>query len=57
MTPNIPKYLMFNSFLVFFIIHTTQMGIGVAGVQRIIYKESKQDAWISIIWHHLSFIW
>lgn len=47
--PNIPKYLMFNAFLVFFIVHTTQMGVGVTGIQRVLYLEAKHDAWISII--------
>lgn len=41
--------LLINAFLVMFIIHATQFGLGVAGVQRVIYKEAKQDAWISIL--------
>ncbi|WP_035319508.1 GerAB/ArcD/ProY family transporter [Metabacillus indicus] len=35
--------------LVFFIIHSAQLGVGVQGYQRIIYQASKQDAWISVI--------
>ena len=46
---NINKKMMFSAFLVFFIVHTNQTGVGIAGVQRIIFMESKQDAWISII--------
>lgn len=41
--------LQFNAFLVMFIIHATQTGLGITGVQRVIYKEAKQDAWISIL--------
>ncbi|MDF2791443.1 MAG: gerAB [Neobacillus sp.] len=41
--------LLFNAFLVMFIIHSTQFGLGAAGVQRVLYKEAKQDAWVSIL--------
>jgi spore germination protein AB len=41
--------LLFNAFLVMFIIHATQFGLGVAGVQRVIYEVAKQDSWISIL--------
>lgn len=41
--------LLINAFLVMFIIHGTQFGLGVAGVQRVIYKEAKQDSWIAIL--------
>ena len=40
---------MLNAFLVFFVVHTTQMGVGIQGFQRIIYQESKHDAWISVL--------
>lgn len=40
---------MINVFLVFFIVHTTQIGVGIHGFQRIIYQESKHDAWISVL--------
>lgn len=43
----------FNAPLLFFIICSAQIGVGVHGFQSIIYKEAKQDAWISII---ISFI-
>lgn len=38
-----------SAYLVFFIVHTNQTGVGIAGVQRIIFLEAGQDAWISII--------
>lgn len=41
--------LLFNAFLVMFIIHATQFGLGAAGVQRVIYSEAKQDSWIVIL--------
>ncbi len=40
---------MINAILVFFVVHTTQIGVGIHGFQRIIYQESKQDAWISVL--------
>ncbi|MGR3764596.1 GerAB/ArcD/ProY family transporter [Rossellomorea sp. NS-SX7] len=43
------KNLIFNAYLVAFILHTAQIGVGIAGVPRIVYMESKQDAWISTI--------
>jgi spore germination protein (amino acid permease) len=49
MKDHINKKMMFSAFLVFFIVHTNQTGVGIAGVQRIIFMESKQDAWISIL--------
>ncbi|WP_240758341.1 GerAB/ArcD/ProY family transporter [Lysinibacillus sp. SGAir0095] len=39
----------FNAFLLFFIISKVQIGIGVYGFQSVIYKDAKQDSWISII--------
>jgi spore germination protein AB len=41
--------LLFNAFLVMFIIHATQFGLGAAGVQRVIYGVAKQDSWIAIL--------
>ncbi|MEH7444611.1 GerAB/ArcD/ProY family transporter [Heyndrickxia sp. MSNUG] len=38
-----------NAFLIFFIVHSMQVGVGVQGFQRIIYMEAKHDAWISVI--------
>ncbi|WP_226681665.1 GerAB/ArcD/ProY family transporter [Sutcliffiella horikoshii] len=42
-----------SAYLVFFIVHTSQNGVGIAGVQRIIFLEAGQDAWISIIISYL----
>ncbi|MGR3763078.1 GerAB/ArcD/ProY family transporter [Rossellomorea sp. NS-SX7] len=38
-----------NAFLVMFIVHSAQLGVGVQGFQRIIYMEAKHDAWMSVI--------
>ena len=38
-----------SAFLLFFIIHTAQIGIGIQGFQRIIYEDAKHDAWISVL--------
>jgi spore germination protein (amino acid permease) len=41
--------LMFNAFLIMFILHTAQTGVGIAGLPRVIYMEANRDAWISVI--------
>jgi len=38
-----------SAFLAGFMVHGTQLGVGVLGFQRIIAKESGHDAWISVI--------
>nr|WP_002009378.1 GerAB/ArcD/ProY family transporter [Bacillus wiedmannii]EEK64421.1 Spore germination protein [Bacillus wiedmannii] len=38
-----------NAYMAFFIIHTSQIGMGILGVPKIIYLESKKDAWISVL--------
>ncbi|KML46274.1 spore germination protein [Cytobacillus firmus] len=38
-----------NAFMAFFIIHTSQFGMGILGAPRIVYLESKKDAWISVL--------
>jgi spore germination protein (amino acid permease) len=43
-----PQFMV-NAFLMFFIVHSIQIGVGVQGFQRIIYLQAKHDAWISII--------
>ncbi|MFE7062303.1 GerAB/ArcD/ProY family transporter [Sutcliffiella sp. NPDC057660] len=49
-TPTTAKrQLLVQAFLVFFVVHTNQTGVGIAGVERIIFFEAKQDAWISLI--------
>jgi spore germination protein (amino acid permease) len=40
---------MLSTFLLFFIIHDIQVGIGIQGFQRIIFLEAKHDAWVSVI--------
>ncbi|MFY3792021.1 GerAB/ArcD/ProY family transporter [Ureibacillus sp. MALMAid1270] len=47
------QYEKINAFLIFYIISSTQIGVGIHGFQRVIYKDAKQDAWLSVI---LSFI-
>ncbi|MGN7479054.1 GerAB/ArcD/ProY family transporter [Solibacillus silvestris] len=39
----------FNAPLLFFVICSAQIGVGIHGFQSILYKNAKQDAWISII--------
>ncbi|MDM5326529.1 GerAB/ArcD/ProY family transporter [Neobacillus sp. CF12] len=43
-----PPFLL-STFLLIFIIHAIQVGIGIQGFQRIIFMEAKQDAWISVL--------
>lgn len=43
-----PQYII-STFILFFIIHSTQVGIGIHGYQRIIFLEAKHDSWISVI--------
>ncbi|MEK5037622.1 GerAB/ArcD/ProY family transporter [Sporosarcina sp. FSL K6-3457] len=38
-----------NAFLLFFIVQSVQIGVGLHGFQRIIYGDAKQDAWISVL--------
>ncbi|MEW8969644.1 GerAB/ArcD/ProY family transporter [Mesobacillus jeotgali] len=40
---------MVNTFLLFFVIHSMQLGVGIQGFQRIIYMEARHDAWVSVI--------
>ncbi|WP_079506727.1 GerAB/ArcD/ProY family transporter [Mesobacillus jeotgali] len=40
---------MINTLLLFFVIHSMQVGVGIQGFQRIIYLEAKHDAWVSVI--------
>lgn len=43
-----PKNQMVQAWLLAALIFSVQNGVGIAGFQRIIFMESKQDAWISI---------
>lgn len=38
-----------SPYLVFYLIHTMQIGVGVMGFQRIVAKEAENDAWISVL--------
>lgn len=40
---------MINAYLLFFVVHSAQIGVGIQGFQRIIYQEARQDAWISVL--------
>lgn len=45
-----PKpHTLVNTFLLIFVVHSVQLGVGIQGFQRIIYLEAKHDAWISVI--------
>ena len=45
-----PKpHFLFPAIYLFIVIHTIQVGVGLPGMQRIIYMEARQDSWISII--------
>ncbi len=41
--------LQFNAFLLIFIIAKVQVGVGILGFQRDIFKEAGHDAWISVL--------
>lgn len=45
----VPEKAKVSPFLVFFLIHSMQFGIGVLGFQRIIAMTAGYDAWISVI--------
>jgi spore germination protein AB len=49
MKPAIPENKKISPFLVFFVIHSMQFGIGIVGFQRIIAKSAGYDGWISIL--------
>ncbi|QPA52529.1 GerAB/ArcD/ProY family transporter [Lysinibacillus sphaericus] len=40
---------MINAYLLFFVVHSAQIGVGIQGFQRIIYQDARQDAWISVL--------
>lgn len=50
----VPEKVKISPFLVFFLVHTMQVGIGVLGFQRIIALTAGYDAWISVIFAGLS---
>ncbi|KPB06569.1 GerAB/ArcD/ProY family transporter [Bacillus sp. CHD6a] len=50
------KSFLISAYLIFFIVHTNQTGVGIAGVQRIIFLEAGQDAWISIFISYIGMV-
>lgn len=40
--------LLFNAFMLVFIINGVQVGVGLAGLPRVVYLDAKHDAWISV---------
>jgi len=40
---------MINAYLLFFVVHGAQVGVGIQGFQRVIYQDARQDAWISVL--------
>jgi spore germination protein AB len=45
----IKEIFLVSPFLVFFLVHSEQVGVGVLGYQRIIAKYAGYDSWISVI--------
>ncbi|MFT4412900.1 GerAB/ArcD/ProY family transporter [Fredinandcohnia humi] len=45
----IKEQFLISPYLVFFLIHSMQVGVGILGFQRIIAKAAGYDSWISII--------
>ncbi|WP_042144577.1 GerAB/ArcD/ProY family transporter [Paucisalibacillus sp. EB02] len=43
------KHKQISPFLVFFLVHSVQMGVGVLGFQRTIMKSAGNDAWMAVI--------
>jgi spore germination protein (amino acid permease) len=41
--------LLFNTFLLFFLIHGVQTGVGIVGLPRVVYLAAQHDAWISVL--------
>ncbi|KEO83097.1 GerAB/ArcD/ProY family transporter [Tumebacillus flagellatus] len=44
-----PKRLLLNAYLLFFLVHDNQVGVGVLGFQRLIAEFVYQDAWIAVL--------
>lgn len=40
---------MINAYLLFFVIHGVQIGVGIHGFQRILYEHARHDAWMSVL--------
>ncbi|WP_408011051.1 GerAB/ArcD/ProY family transporter [Pseudalkalibacillus sp. A8] len=48
-TRSIPENVMVSPTLVFFLIHSMQVGVGILGFERYLAKDAGFDAWISIL--------
>jgi spore germination protein AB len=49
MNTTIPEYKKIAPYLVFFTVHTMQIGIGILGFQRVVAEVAGYDGWISVI--------
>lgn len=50
----IQERFLISPFLVFFVIHATQVGVGALNFQRPLMKEAGQDAWMAVLMAGLS---
>ncbi|SEP78283.1 GerAB/ArcD/ProY family transporter [Piscibacillus halophilus] len=46
---SIPKENQIKAWYLFIILHTMQVGVGMAGYPRLVFMEARQDSWIPII--------
>lgn len=46
---SIPKDNQIKAAYLFIVLHTMQVGVGIAGYPRLVFMESKQDSWLAII--------
>nr|WP_263492075.1 spore germination protein [Bacillus sp. RAR_GA_16] len=47
--PEVKDQYKVSPFLVFYLVHSVQVGVGVMGFQRISAKSAGNDAWISVL--------
>ncbi|MEC0264534.1 GerAB/ArcD/ProY family transporter [Paenibacillus anseongense] len=40
---------MYSSFLLIFLVHDAQVGVGLPGFQRIVYRDAGHDAWLAVL--------
>ncbi|WP_246938872.1 GerAB/ArcD/ProY family transporter [Bacillus pinisoli] len=45
----IPNQYLISPFLVFYLIHSMQVGVGLLGFQRVVAKSAENDAWIGVL--------
>ena len=41
--------ILFSAYLLFFVIHGVQTGVGLVGLPRVVYLAAQHDAWISVL--------